>query len=122
MLRRVPLITEETYHIYNRGAGKQLIFTTQGDYERFMSLLYLANSDRSINYRNVWSKYKGRSLTDFLREESRVPSLVEVLAYALMPNHFHMVVRQKIDEGVTNFMRKLETGYSMYFNAKYERS
>ena len=122
MLRRVPLITEETYHIYNRGAGKQLIFTTQGDYERFMSLLYLANSDRSINYRNVWSKYKGRSLTDFLREESRVPSLVEVLVYALMPNHFHMVVRQKIDEGVTNFMRKLATGYSMYFNAKYERS
>lgn len=122
MLRRTPLITEETYHVYNRGAAKQRIFTTERDCDRFMSLLYLANSDKSINYRNVWSKYKGRSLTDFFREESRAPALVEVLAYALMPNHFHMVLRQKTEEGVTKFMRKLATGYSMYFNAKYEHS
>src|SRR3989344_5441793 len=122
MLRKTPLITEETYHVYNRGAAKQPIFTTERDCDRFMSLLYLANSDKSINYRNVWSKYKGRSLTDFFREESRVPALVEVLAYALMPNHFHLVLRQKTDEGVTKFMRKLATGYSMYFNLIHQHS
>lgn len=122
MLRRVPLISDEVYHIYNRGAGKQRVFTTRGDYDRFLSLLYLANTDQSINYRNVWSKYQGRSLTDFFKAESRVPSLVDVLAYALMPNHFHIVLRQRVDDGVTTFMRKLATGYSMYFNAKYERN
>ncbi len=122
MLRKVPLIAGETYHIYNRGAGKQRIFTGGADYDRFMSLLYLANSNQSTNYRNVWSKYKGRSLTDFFKEEGRGPALVEVLAYALMPNHFHIVLKQKTDEGVTKFMRKLATGYSMYFNARYEHS
>lgn len=120
MLRKVPLITDEAYHVYNRGAGKQRIFTSPWDYERFLSLLYLANAHEAINYRNVWSNHKGPSLASLA--ESRVAALVEVLAYALMPNHFHIVVRQKTDEGITTFMRKLATGYSMYFNAKYEHS
>src|SRR3989344_2030506 len=49
-------------------------------------------------------------------------SLVSVLAYCLMPNHFHLVLRQKNQDGITLFMRKLATAYAMYFNTKYDHS
>ena len=55
-------------------------------------------------------------------KRARTQKLVDVLAYALMPNHFHLVLKQKIDDGITKFMRKLATAYSMYFNIKYEHS
>ena len=119
MLRRVPLISDETYHIYNRGAGKQRIYTTARDYERFIALLYLANSEEPITYR------KGPSLVEIFNPDNkgaRTQKLVDVLAYALMPNHFHLVLKQIMDEGITRFMRKLATAYSMYFNIKYEHS
>jgi len=125
MLRAVPLVSDETYHIYNRGAGKQRIFTAPRDYERFLGLLYLANSERSITYRNLWEKHQGPSLVGIFeqnRPSARTQGLVDVLAYALMPNHFHLVLKQKKEEGITTFMRKLATGYSMYFNIKYEHS
>jgi putative transposase len=127
MLRQTPLISEETYHIYNRGAGKQKIYTTPNDYERFMGLLYLANSELPITYRNLREKHQGPSLVEILNTNSsdksaRAGKLVDVLAYALMPNHFHLVLKQLKDEGITKFMRKLATAYSMYFNTKYEHS
>ena len=52
--------------------------------------------------------------------ETSDQGLVDILAYCLMPNHFHIVLRQKKDGGIERFMRKLATAYSMYFNAKYE--
>ncbi|MDO8522492.1 MAG: transposase [bacterium] len=118
MLRRVPLISDETYHVYNRGAGKQRIYTTPRDYERFMGLLCLANSKEPITYRGP------SSVGIFKQEKEAAPTqkLVDVLAYVLMPNHFHLVLKQIKDEGITKFMRKLATGYSMYFNIKYEHS
>jgi len=47
--------------------------------------------------------------------------LVEILAFCLMPNHFHLMVRQKVENGITEFMRKMGTGYTNYFNKKHER-
>ncbi len=111
----------EIYHVYNRGAGKQCIFEDDADYERFMLLLYLMNSDQSIVLKNLMKKYQGRSLDIFQGEESN-HALVDVMAYALMPNHVHLVLRQKKDNGITTFMKKAGTGFSMYFNTKHERS
>lgn len=55
-------------------------------------------------------------------EEDRGETLVDVVAYCLMPNHFHLLLREKKEGGITAFMLKLSTGYSMYFNKKYERT
>ncbi len=48
--------------------------------------------------------------------------LVDILAFCLMPNHFHLLIKQKVENGVVKFMQKLGTGYTMSFNEKYERS
>jgi putative transposase len=118
MLRATPLVDGETYHIYNRGAGKQSVFTASADYERFLLLLYFSNNHEPVDFR----KYKGPSSAGVFREKSSDSALVDLLAYALIPNHFHLVLRQRGDWGITRFMRKLATGYSMYFNTKYEHS
>lgn len=119
MLRDTPLIAGETYHIFNRGAHKQRIFTKPQDYRRFQLGLHLANHSRPVLVRDVLEAEKYREpFSGFFADKS----LVEVLAYSLMPNHFHLVLRQKVEEGITRFMRKVSVGYSMYFNIKYEHS
>lgn len=112
-IRKVSFIASEHYHLYNRGNSKQEIFIDHEDYEHFIKLLYLCNSVRSITYRDI-----SRNVYDFDREET----LVFIGAYCLMPNHFHILVKAKTEDGISKFMQKLSTAYSMYFNKKYERS
>ncbi len=124
MFRKVPFLEGEIYHVYNRGAHKADIFLSNHDYFRFKILLFLANSSEGLRMENILRKYKneqGRSLLIF-REEKPDQGLVDVLAYALMPNHFHLIVRQKTENGISHFMKKVGTAYSMYFNTLYEHS
>jgi putative transposase len=124
MLRQVPLVIGETYHIYNRGAHKRNIFNGEGDYGRFLALLHLSNNTEPIHISKLLltPKYQGRSLKTVFDAELTDKALVDIFAFSLMPNHFHLVLRQKCDNGITIFMRRLLTGYSMYFNTKYEHS
>ena len=112
-IRRVNFATGEYYHLYNRGNSKQKIFLDDEDYNHFVKLLYLCNSVRSITYRDVT-----KNVYDFDREET----LVFIGAYCLMPNHFHILVKEKSEKGISKFMQKISTAYSMYFNNKYKRT
>ena len=124
MERAVPLVSDETYHIFNRGAHKQPIFLDERDYLRFQVLLLLANSKEGVRIEDLVARYKtqGRSLRDVFADEAPDKSLVSILVYSLLPNHFHIVLSQKTDNGISTFMRKVATAYSMYFNKKYEHS
>ena len=121
-MRDKPLLNGETYHVFNRGAHKQKIFLSQEDYARFLLLVYLSNSTHPANLRETLVKYKGSTFGEVFMEERVEDPLVDVLAYSLMPNHYHLILRQKSDNGITNFMRKLGTGYTMSYNVKYEHS
>ena len=120
MLRKDPFVTGEYYHIYNRGIDKRIIFKSNGDYERFMMLLYLANSDGSLRLDEILNRQKKKFKEVLIIERSKL--LVSIGAWCLMSNHFHLLLRQEIDGGITKFMRKLGVGYSMFFNIKYERT
>lgn len=122
MLRKTALAEGETYHIYNRGAHKGKLFGSEEDYHRFMLLLHVCNSSTPVLMRDLFSKYRGRSYADIFSEEKPDKLLVDVLAYCLMPNHYHLVLRQKTQDGITKFMARVGTSYSMYFNTKYEHS
>ena len=122
MQRRAPLAVDEVYHVYNRGAHKARIFRRDADKDRFQLLLYLANDSSPLSFRELSLKYKGRSFADAFVRETPDKSLVDVLAYSLMPNHFHLMLRQKTEEGITTFIKKLATAYSMYFNGQHKHS
>lgn len=119
MLRQDPFITGEYYHLWNRGIDKRNIFKLQRDYERFMMLLYIANNEDVLKLDNL-TNILHKTYQEILVMEKGKP-LVSVGAWCLMTNHFHLLVRQEVDGGITKFMRKLGTGYSMFFNIKYQR-
>ncbi len=112
-IRKVSFVENEYYHIYNRGNSKQIIFLDKEDYYHFIKLIYVCNSTKNIVNRNV-----GINAYDFERNEN----LVYVGAWCLMPNHFHILLKEKTENGISKFMQKISTAYSMYFNKKYKRT
>lgn len=120
MFRKDPFVTGEYYHIYNRGIDKRIIFKSKRDYDRFIMLLYLANSNESFRLDDLLNK-QHKTFGEILVLDKGEP-LVSIGAWCLMTNHFHLLIRQEIDGGITKFMRKLGVGYSMFFNIKYQRT
>lgn len=119
MLREMNFSTGEYYHIYNRGTDKRNIFMEPHDYKRFDALLYVCNSTESVNISKHFRQ--GRSFTE-LFDIDRGEQLVDIIAYCLIPNHFHLLIRERSEGGIQKFMMKLSTGYSMYFNKKNKRT
>lgn len=113
MNRYVDFAPGEYYHIYNRGVNKRNIFQEKSHYERFMKLLYAANGDKPYIFREI----EHRPISSVKRGKP----LVAIGAYVLMPNHFHILVKEINDGGLSTFMAKLCTGYSLYFNKKERR-
>ncbi|MCA9357289.1 transposase [Candidatus Nomurabacteria bacterium] len=113
MARKViPLVNGERYHVYNRGVDKRKIFSSKNDYIRFYDSLDVFNvSNPTFNFE--YAKSKERLDSD---------KLVQIHAYALVSNHFHLIVEQLTDGGVSEFMKRLQGGYTSYFNDRYDRS
>ena len=114
--RSITFAPQEFYHVYNRGTDKRIIYLDNSDYVRFQELLYIANTINPISFKDI--KRSNENVYTFEREEE----LVAIGAYCLMPNHFHILVTPLVDGGISTFMNKLTTGYSMYFNKKYTRT
>lgn len=119
MLRKTNFVSGNYYHIYNRGTDKRNIFLVKNDYLRFLVLLYICNNTKSININNLLSR--GRSLIDIMDVE-RGDTLVDIGAYCLMPNHFHLLIKERTDNGISIFMKKIGTAYAMYINKKNQRN
>ena len=119
MQRKNPLLPEYFYHIYNRGIEKRDIFLERKDYERFLILLYLCNNVQPVNIRDLYDK--GLSFGEIMQIE-RKKTLVDIGAYCLMPNHIHLLIKGREENGISIFTKKLFTGYSMFFNKKNQRS
>jgi putative transposase len=125
-MRKVEFAENEIYHLYNRGVDKRDIFLDDKDYYRFIHSLYEFNDEQpALHMRFLHaakSKVKNHSNSSILLYKNKRLPLVEICAFTLMPNHYHLMIRQIKPDGVTRFMQKLGTGYTMYFNKKYERS
>lgn len=94
------------YHLYNRGVEKRIIFKDKEDYSTFLSLL------KNYLTQNPLSPFSRRTLY----------GRIELLSYCLMPNHFHLLVKQVDKNAISDFIRRLCTTYSMYFNRRYKRT
>lgn len=117
MKRTFAFAPAEYYHVYNRGVDRRTIFLDESDHRRFQLLLYTGNSTTPVHLSN-YDDWKALDLSEIERGER----LVDIGAYCLMPNHFHLLLREREEGGITQFMKKLTTGYSMYFNKKKHRT
>ena len=117
-MKRLHPAKGEIYHVYNRGVEKRKTFMDNEDRERFVRSLFVFNDQNP--YHN-FKKQQGKFEVGLRIEEDMREALVEILAFVLMPNHFHIMVKQITGNGITEFMRKLGTGYTNAFNIKYKR-
>ena len=113
----------DLYHVLNRGVDKKKIFIDDQDHFRFVHDLYEFNDVESADYirnsRKLFIKANFPSFDDGKLEERQ--SLVHVHAFCLMPNHYHLLLSPVVEGGIPKFMKKLNMGYSRYFNERYER-
>lgn len=111
------------YHLINRGVEQRNIFLKNQDYQRFILSLEFFNSRESTNIWELVTRKGGEdAVYDRLkrRREKQKDSLVEILAFVLMPSHFHLIIREIGEAGIAAFMRKIG-GYVSYFNKQNQR-
>ncbi len=117
-MHRPAFIDDEIYHVYNRGVDKRVVYTDSGEYLRFVHHLYEFNDECTTNNLTYHFLKNG----DDEMQKRRREHLVDILAFALMPNHYHLLLKQRVESGISKFMQKVGTGYTLFFNEKHTRS
>lgn len=117
-IKRPQLVNGEIYHIVIKAIEELNLFRDKKDYLRMIHDLFEFNDDDTVI--STYRKHNGtRTLLAPLRKKRKM--IVEILAFCLMPNHVHLLVRQVQGGGISKFMRKIGAGYGIYFNNKYGR-
>lgn len=120
--RYIPFIKNEIYHIYNRGVAKQPIFLDKRDYEKFILTLTYYRYDKLTlklsRFLQLAHKERDIIMTKLNRENKKI---VEVLCYVLMPNHFHLILKQLEADGISKYIRLILNSWTHHYNKRYER-
>ncbi len=122
-MRNIKIAPGEYYHIFNRGVNKQLIFHETTDWARFLFLILHFQSP--VIFQNI-----GRPTKEFVKhsvfninsDEIIKKRYVELTAFCLMPNHFHLIVKEVKEGGISQYMQRVLNSYTKYFNTKYKKS
>jgi putative transposase len=122
-------VNGEIYHIVLRRAGNELLFGDIDDYYRGIFYIYECNDTNPVKikerrearakFKEMMRKIKTEEMPTTLVWKDKRDKLVEVLAFCLMPNHIHLLVRQLKDRGISKFVQKIASGYACYFKRKY---
>ena len=122
VMRKEKNVRGEYYHVINRGNNKQTIFKDERDLARFLFLILyfqspvgLCNISRQVAY---FLKNDEFNVSKIATKEITENRNVELIAFVLMPNHFHLILKEHKENGISNYMQRILTSHSKYFNAK----
>ena len=121
-MRNIRIAPGEYYHVCNRGIGKQIIFHDIRDYNRFLFLiLYLQSLQTLKNIQRLMENFVQHSV---LHVEDEIVSkrVVEIIAFCIMPNHFHLLIKEVEEGGISAYMQRVLNAYGKYYNTKYVRT
>lgn len=116
---RPNIVEGELYHIYNRGVEKRVVFPSNEYYSRFVKGLREFNNASPIHLSDLATDF---DLSYSSKRRRAKDALVEILSFILMPNHYHLLIRQLTEGGISLFMQKLGTGFTTFFNLKNLRT
>lgn len=105
----------EFYHVVNRGVEKRITFLDRRNYQRFLETM------EYYRFKNPPTRFSFRDRPNIFNKGSGNKVLVEIICFCLMPNHFHLLLKQVEENGVSIFLSKLTNSYTKYFNIKYKR-
>jgi putative transposase len=118
-LRTVPFVDGEFYHVYNRGVNRRKIFLTERNYSKFIQTIEYYSFN---NHRLRFSDYLALSpeiRSDYFNKINE--KFIEIVSFVLMPNHFHFLIKQTGENGISKFIRLFQNSYARYFNLKHGR-
>lgn len=119
--RTAPLINENTYHVFNRGLDRRPTFIYKSDYRRAIrTLQYYQYANHYCGLANHLRK-SIENQADYLSKLKSENREVDVIAYCLMPNHFHFLLTQKSANGISHFLKQFQGSYTKYFNSRNNR-
>jgi len=117
--RKHPLVTGNIYHIMNRGVASMPIFLDKRHYQRCLdTIFYYQEESPKIKFSYF---YRQQFLDEDTKQNKPKKNLVKIIGYCLMPNHYHLLLEQLVDHGISNFMRLFSNSYTHYFNTKNKR-
>lgn len=120
--RSSPLITGEIYHVFNRGIDKRPTFTSEEEFERAVkTLLFYPFAIPSLRL-SWFIKLSAENQIKKLNTLRMKPPKVSILCYCCMSNHFHLLLRQETDGGISKFLSDFQNSYTRYYNTLHERS
>lgn len=123
MIRKEVLANESYYHIYSRSIAKYIVFNNDEEFSRILEIL---NLYRYANFNYKYSKYKNLDPATQKEVEKNLLKdsdfLVEIVAYCIMPTHFHLILKQSSSCGISKYIAKVLNSYSKYFNTKHQRT
>lgn len=125
-MRDVPILSDNYYHIYNRGNLKQTLFHEKSDYIRFLFLLVYLQSSVILTHTTRYIKNHLDKGTFGVKEQDVRDicegKFVEIINFCIMPNHFHITLRAVTEDGVSRYMHRVSNAYAKYFNTKYKKT
>lgn len=119
--RKIPLVNDEVYHVFNRGINRQPTFTSILEYKRAQETLNFYKFQKPPISLSKFLRLEDNKQRDILKILQQSKKLVEIFCYCLMPNHFHFLLKQAEDKGISKFLSNLQNSYTKYFNTKHER-
>jgi putative transposase len=120
--RKTPLINGQTYHIYNKGINSQPLFTNKWEYKRaLLAINFYKYGFQDFKLSDFLTLSKNKQKDILAEAESDNNDLVKILSFCLMPNHFHLLVRQEKESGISMFMKRFQSSYCHYFNNRQKR-
>lgn len=118
--RKVVFATNEIYHIFNRSVAREHIFASKIELRRLLEIIeyyYLPQTLRFSKFKTLPEKIK----RDYILLNTKKTPLVEIYAFAFMPNHYHFLIKQIQDGGIVRFISNIQNSFAKYFNLKNDR-
>ncbi|KKP88116.1 MAG: hypothetical protein UR93_C0021G0003 [Berkelbacteria bacterium GW2011_GWA2_35_9] len=120
--RKIELANGEFYHIYNRSIAKYKIFTSDREFQHFIySFRYYLAPEANLRM-SRFTELSTKNQVKILKKRDKKNQKIDIICYCIMPTHFHLLIKQNQDYGITDYLRLVQNSYSHYFNIKHKRS
>lgn len=119
--RKLPLVTDEIYHVFNRGINRQPTFISKREFQRATATIKFYRFSKPPLRLSKFLRLENERRDEILKSLTTAKLLIEILAFCIMPNHFHFLLKQKEEGGIAKFLSNFQNSYTRYFNTRNQR-
>lgn len=120
-IRKIPLVSGEFYHVFNHGIDYRDVCHNNREYQRLLLTLWFYQPQFVQMKLSKYLTLATSARVQLIEEINHKPKCIEIQAYSLMPNHYHLIIKQIADKGISTFVGNFQNSYTKYYNKKHDR-